>query len=77
MQEGIGLYLEKVWAEYLTLIITASFLPWEIFEVIRKLTYFRVSLLVVNALVLFYLLVLVTRRGRNSDGTSDELAESE
>jgi uncharacterized membrane protein (DUF2068 family) len=77
MLEGIGLYLEKVWAEYLTLIITASFLPWEIFEVIRKLTYFRVSLLVVNALVLFYLLVLVTRRGRNSDGTSDELAESE
>jgi uncharacterized membrane protein (DUF2068 family) len=77
MLEGIGLYLEKVWAEYLTLIITASFLPWEIFEVIRKLTYFRVSLLVVNALVLLYLLVLVTRRGRNSNGSSDELAESE
>src|SRR5215469_11778185 len=33
--EGIGLYLEKVWAEYLTLIITGSFLPWEIVEVIR------------------------------------------
>jgi uncharacterized membrane protein (DUF2068 family) len=77
MLEGIGLYLEKVWAEYLTLIITASFLPWEIFEVIRKLTYFRVSLLVVNALVLLYLLVLVTRRGRNSNGSSDELGESE
>jgi uncharacterized membrane protein (DUF2068 family) len=77
MLEGIGLYLEKIWAEYLTLIITASFLPWEIFEVIRKLTYFRVSLLVVNALVLLYLLVLVTRRGRNSDGSGDELAESE
>jgi uncharacterized membrane protein (DUF2068 family) len=75
--EGIGLYLEKVWAEYLTLLITASFLPWEIFEVIRKLTYFRVSLLVVNVLVLLYLLKLVTRRGRNSDGSSDELAESE
>lgn len=77
MVEGIGLYFEKVWAEYLTLLITASFLPWEIFEVIRKLTYFRVSLLVVNALVLLYLLVLVTRRGRNSNGSSDELAESE
>jgi uncharacterized membrane protein (DUF2068 family) len=73
--EGIGLYLEKVWAEYLTLIITASFLPWEIFEVIHKITCVRVSLLVVNALVLLYLLVLVTRRGRNSDGSSDEMAE--
>ena len=31
--EGIGLYLEKAWGEYLTLGITASFLPWEIFEV--------------------------------------------
>lgn len=77
MVEGIGLYLEKVWAEYLTLIITASFLPWEIFEVIRKVTYIRVSLLVVNAVVLLYLLKLVTRRGRNSDGPGDELAESE
>jgi uncharacterized membrane protein (DUF2068 family) len=68
MAEGIGLYLEKVWAEYLTLAITASFLPWEIFEVFRKLTYFRVSLLVVNALVLIYLLKLVTDRARNGYG---------
>src|ERR1035437_4788906 len=30
--EGIGLYLEKTWAEHLTLAITASFLPWEVFE---------------------------------------------
>jgi uncharacterized membrane protein (DUF2068 family) len=75
MVEGIGLYLEKVWAEYLTLLITASFLPWEIFEVIRKITYIRVSLLVVNTLVLLYLLKLVTRRGRDSDGSSDEMTE--
>ncbi len=68
MAEGIGLYLEKVWAEYLTLAITASFLPWEIFEVFRKLTYFRVSLLVVNTLVLIYLLKLVTARARNGYG---------
>jgi uncharacterized membrane protein (DUF2068 family) len=75
--EGIGLYLEKVWAEYLTLLITASFLPWEIFEVIRKVTYVRVSLLVVNALVLLYLLKLVTRRGRRSNGSGDEPVETE
>src|SRR5580658_4143309 len=31
--EGIGLYLEKVWGEFLTLAITASFLPWEILEI--------------------------------------------
>lgn len=62
--EGIGLYLEKVWAEYLTLAITASFLPWEVYEVIRKLTLLRVGLLMVNALVFAYLFDLVITRKR-------------
>jgi uncharacterized membrane protein (DUF2068 family) len=63
--EGIGLYLEKTWAEYLTLGITASFLPWEIFEVLRRVTWIRSALLLVNALVLLYLLKMVTERGRD------------
>jgi uncharacterized membrane protein (DUF2068 family) len=63
--EATGLYLEKTWAEYLTLIITASFLPWEIFEVIRKLTWIRGGLLVVNVMVFIYLLKIVTERGKN------------
>ncbi|MGD0789577.1 MAG: DUF2127 domain-containing protein, partial [Terracidiphilus sp.] len=58
------LYLEKAWAEYLTLAITASFLPWEIFEVLRKVTWIRSGLLTVNALVVFYLLKMVLERGR-------------
>ena len=62
MTEGIGLYLEKVWAEYFTLGITLSFLPWEIFEVIRKVTPIRSGLLVVNVLVFFYLLKVVAER---------------
>lgn len=62
--EGIGLYLEKVWGEYLTLAITASFLPLEIFEVFRRLTWIRVSLLAINALVFFYLLHLVVDNAR-------------
>lgn len=67
--EGIGLYLEKTWAEYLTLLITASFLPWEMFEVSRRLTAIRVGLLLVNALVFFYLLKLVIERGRQKRGS--------
>jgi uncharacterized membrane protein (DUF2068 family) len=66
--EGIGLYLEKVWAEYLTLGITASFLPWEIFEVIRKVTVIRSALLAVNILVFFYLLKVVVERGKQQRG---------
>jgi uncharacterized membrane protein (DUF2068 family) len=63
--EGIGLYLEKVWAEYLTLLITASFLPFEIHEIIRRFTMARVALLVVNILVFLYLLKLIVDRQRN------------
>jgi len=62
--EGIGLYLEKVWAEYLTLVITASFLPWEVFEVVHRLTWVRAGLFVMNTLVLLYLVKVVTERVR-------------
>jgi uncharacterized membrane protein (DUF2068 family) len=65
--EGIGLYLEKIWAEYLTLAITASFLPWEVYEIFHRLTLIRFSLLTVNALVLLYLLKMVMGRRRNKE----------
>lgn len=62
--EGIGLYFEQVWAEYLTLIITASFLPLEIIEILRRQTWFRFSLLAVNLLVFLYLLQLIVLKAR-------------
>jgi uncharacterized membrane protein (DUF2068 family) len=64
--EGTGLYLEKMWGEFFTLAITASFLPWEIYEVFRRLTWPRVSLLTINALVLFYLAKVIWERQRPS-----------
>jgi len=69
--EGIGLYLEKVWAEFLTLAITASFLPWEVFEIYRRLTLVRVSLLLVNAIVLIYLVKLVIARGKRANSSAE------
>lgn len=62
LAEGIGLYLEKAWAEYLTLGITASFLPWEVFEVLHRATWVRVALLVVNTVIFVYLLRIVVAR---------------
>jgi uncharacterized membrane protein (DUF2068 family) len=64
LAEGIGLYLEKVWGEYLTLIITGSFLPLEVYELIRRITWVRSGLFVINALVFLYLLKVVAERGR-------------
>jgi uncharacterized membrane protein (DUF2068 family) len=60
--EAIGLYLEKAWGEFLTLVITASFLPFEIHEIMRRLTPMRVGLLVANILVLVYLIWMLGER---------------
>jgi uncharacterized membrane protein (DUF2068 family) len=54
--EGIGLAMEKTWAEWLTIGLTASFLPWEIFEIARHFTWVKVGVTLLNVLVLIYLL---------------------
>ncbi len=62
LTEGVGLLLRKVWAEYLTLILTISFLPWELYELARRPTWIRLALLVINLAVLWYLLWLLRRK---------------
>jgi uncharacterized membrane protein (DUF2068 family) len=65
--------MEKTWAEYMTLLITGSFLPWEVFEIFRRLTAIRVTLLTVNLLVFLYLLKLVmARKERREEMSSAE-----
>jgi len=61
--EGVGLLKEKAWAEYMTVGVTVSFLPWEIYEICRRLDILRVGLLITNIIVLIYLL-WVLRRNR-------------
>jgi uncharacterized membrane protein (DUF2068 family) len=64
MAEGIGLYLEKAWGEFLTLFITASFLPWEAVEAMRRVTWVRLSLFTINIFVFFYLLKVIAEERR-------------
>jgi uncharacterized membrane protein (DUF2068 family) len=64
LAEGIGLYLEQAWGEYLTLAITASFLPLEAYEIVCRITSVRIGLFVINLLVFFYLLRVVSDRAR-------------
>lgn len=63
LTEGVGLLREKVWAEYLTLVLTVSFLPWELYELARRPSWFRLSLLLINLAVLWYLVWLLRRKG--------------
>lgn len=61
--EAVGLYLEQAWAELLTVLITASFLPIELTELIRRLTWARVGVLAINLAVCLYLIYLLGERG--------------
>lgn len=54
--EAIGLWLERRWAEYLTAVATAGFLPFEINELLKRVSVFRTAALVVNVAVLAWLL---------------------
>jgi uncharacterized membrane protein (DUF2068 family) len=55
LTEGIGLAFHKRWAEYFTIITTASFLPLEVYEIIHRATIAKGVALVINILVVIYL----------------------
>jgi uncharacterized membrane protein (DUF2068 family) len=61
LTEGIGLMLDKRWAEYFTVIVTASFVPLEIYEIGRRTTAPRIALLVVNLAIIWYLIARLRR----------------
>lgn len=67
LTEGIGLMLEKTWAEYLTLTLTVCALPWELYELVRHATYMRLGLLLINLAVLAYLLWFLKRKRRQQE----------
>jgi uncharacterized membrane protein (DUF2068 family) len=71
LTEGIGLLREKEWAEYLTLILTISFLPWELFELVRRPDWFRLGLLLINLAVLAYLVWLLQRKKKAELGVEE------
>jgi uncharacterized membrane protein (DUF2068 family) len=61
LSEGTGLALRKRWAEYLTIVTTASLMPFELYEIYVHPTWPRVVVLLVNIAVVVYL-VLELRR---------------
>ena len=65
LTEGVGLALRKRWAEYLTILTTASLLPLEIYEMARRFSVAKVGILLVNFAVVVYL-VYEVRRTRNA-----------
>ncbi|MGH2925248.1 MAG: DUF2127 domain-containing protein [Solirubrobacterales bacterium] len=55
--EAVGLWLQRRWAEYLTFVVTALLLPFEVYELTSRVTWFKVTALIVNLAIVVYLLV--------------------
>jgi uncharacterized membrane protein (DUF2068 family) len=66
--EGTGLAMAKRWAEYLTIVTTASLMPLEIYEIYLKTTWPRVVVLALNVVVVVYLVVELRRTRRRKEG---------
>lgn len=64
LTEGVGLFLRKRWAEFLTVISTAGLIPLELYELIHRPTAIRALLLLVNLAVVAYLIFEIRRLSR-------------
>lgn len=53
--EGIGLWMQYRWAEYVTIITTSLFLPFEIYELLERFTIIRLGIFVINIFIVWYL----------------------
>ena len=62
LTEGAGLALRKHWAEYFTIIVTASFLPLEVYELSRGVTPMKIVVLIINLAILGYLIARVRKK---------------
>ncbi|MFF3582986.1 DUF2127 domain-containing protein [Streptomyces mirabilis] len=58
--EAGGLWYAKRWAEYLTVVATAAFLPLEIYELTEHVSYLKIATLVLNILAVLY--IALTKR---------------
>jgi uncharacterized membrane protein (DUF2068 family) len=57
--EGVGLLLKKHWAEYLTIVATALFIPLELYELQKRLSVGKFIVLIINIAVVVYLIYRV------------------
>ena len=60
--EGIGLWLDQLWAEYLTVIATSLLIPFEFYELAIRPSFWKAGGIVVNVLIVLYLARALRRR---------------
>jgi uncharacterized membrane protein (DUF2068 family) len=62
--EGVGLWIQAVWAEYLTIGITSSFVPFEIYELVKSVSIAKSVALAANIAIVIYLVLKLRKDGK-------------
>jgi uncharacterized membrane protein (DUF2068 family) len=65
LTEGVGLMLGKRWAEYFTIFATSSFIPLEVYELTKRVSWPRIVVLLLNIVIVVYLVVELCRNRKN------------
>jgi uncharacterized membrane protein (DUF2068 family) len=64
--EGTGLWLDQLWAEYLTVIATSLFIPFEVYELVHRPSVWKAGGIAVNIAIVVYLVRSLRRRVKRS-----------
>jgi len=64
--EATGLWLRRSWAEWFAVLTGGIYIPVEIYEVFHRVTWPRVTVLVVNVGVVSYLLFVMINNAKKS-----------
>lgn len=70
LTEGVGLWIEARWAEWLAVVATSLFVPLEILELLHRVTTPKLLALVVNLLVVGYLVLRIVATGHRPPRTT-------
>jgi uncharacterized membrane protein (DUF2068 family) len=62
--EAYGLWYAKAWAEWIALISGAMYLPFEIYNLVHRVSWFHVSVLLINLAIVVYMAYLL-KNGRS------------
>jgi len=75
--EAVGLWFAKRWAEYLTFIATIVFIPYEVYELTKTISWLKVLTFVINVAIAVYLLYSKRLFGLRGGGKAEKAEHDE
>jgi uncharacterized membrane protein (DUF2068 family) len=71
--EGVGVYLERRWAEWLMVVATGSLIPLEVYHILHRFTWFRLVVLIGNCCIVAYLWVVLHKKSQSKSQLSEDI----